>query len=290
MRIPVQLLPATIRLTTVAVVLSWNTTILAESVTVKGPASLTKALSGAGAAFRESGMDIRIEPTGGNTATIAEVGQKSADVAIMSRALTPQEKSKYPTRRFFEVVIAAQAFVPAVARNVWEGGVKTITKEQLQKIYEGKIKNWSELGGADGEIKYFNPDPTSAASDLLTTWLYEDPRRAPESLAEVVQGDGAAVRNMLEFTRNAISVLPPGLADGKEIFALGVADENGKVVQALEDNLLDRSYPLGRPVFLVFGDRPSGVVRNFLEFLRSPEGKVALVAAELTPVTPKELR
>src|SRR5688500_17107449 len=134
------------RLVAGAAVLLWSMIAFAEPVKVTGPASLTKPLSDSAAAFRVAGVDLRVEAAGGNPAASATVGQRRADVAMMSRGLTPQEKSKYPTRRFFEVVIAAQAFTPAVARNVWESGVKAISKEQMQKIYEGKIKKWSELG------------------------------------------------------------------------------------------------------------------------------------------------
>lgn len=282
--------PAIVRLAAGAAVFSWSISAFAEPVKVQGPASLTKGLSELTSSFRDAGLDVRIDSASGNTSVISALGQQSIDVAIMSRALTAQEKSRFPTRRFFEIVIAAQAYVPAVARDVWEGGVRTITKEQMQKIFEGKVTKWSELGGGEGEIKFFNPEPGNPAADLLTTWLYEDPRRAPASPAEVVQGGGEAVRNSIEFTNGSISLTPPSLTNGKSIFALGIADANGKVLQALEDNLLDRSYPLGRPIFLVFGDRPSGKVKDFLDFLRSPEGRELLIRADFTPVTLKDLQ
>ncbi len=267
----------------------WTISALAEPVRIKGPASLTKALSELTAVFRDAGVEIRVEATSGAAGAIAALGSKEADVVVLSRALTAQEKSRFPTRRFFELAVAAQAYVPGVSKNVWESGVRTITKEQMQKLFEGKAGKWAELGGGDSDIKYFSAETENPAFDLLATWLYQDPRRAPASTAEIIRGGGRAVRDTLEFTSNSIALVPPALANGKDLFALGIADPAGKVIQAEEASLLDRSYPLSRPVFLIFGDRPSGAVREFLDLIRSPAGREILIKGDLTPVSIKDL-
>jgi phosphate transport system substrate-binding protein len=39
--------------------------------------------------------------------------------------------------------------------------VKSITLEQLQKIYSGTVKNWKDLGGIDAEIKAYAASPAN---------------------------------------------------------------------------------------------------------------------------------
>ncbi|MGV3532081.1 MAG: substrate-binding domain-containing protein [Chthoniobacteraceae bacterium] len=271
-----------------AAIVASNTSASAEPIAIQGHVTLTKGLADNGSAFRDAGLEIRVEPGRGAASAIDAVGEKQVDIGVLSRSITAQEKAKYPTRRFFEYVVAVQAYVPSVARNVWDSGVKSITKEQMRKIFEGEVTQWSEIGGDAGEIKLFLPEPGSPGLELLTTWIYGDPRKAPEGSGEVVRGAARLTRNSIEFTGGSIGMLPPALADGKEVFQLGIGDAKGKVVQALEDNLLDRSYPLARPIFFLYGDRPTRQPRELLDFVRSREGKVVLISADLTPVTPKD--
>jgi phosphate transport system substrate-binding protein len=63
------------------------------------------------------------------------------------------------------VPVVKEAFVFLVNK---ENPVDTISVKQLQDIYEGKIKNWRELGGPDKEIiPYQRPENSGSQTNML---------------------------------------------------------------------------------------------------------------------------
>ena len=49
-------------------------------------------------------------------------------------------------------------------------------------------------------------------------------------------------------------------------------------------NIRSGAYPFMRPLVLVTGERPTGVIRKAVEFMQSPEGQELVRKSELTPV------
>ena len=159
-----------------------------------------------------------------------------------------------------------------VSKDVWDGGVKAVTKAQLKDIYEGRIKNWKELGGPDRRIAFFNKEPGRGTWEVFVHWVYGDPKKAPQvSFPEV--GGNEETRNKVASTRGALSQLSSSWADGKKVFALGIKGDDGKVVEPTNDNIATKKYPLTRPLFLLTNGDPRGEAKTFVDFLLSPRGQ-----------------
>ena len=47
--------------------------------------------------------------------------------------------------------------------------VKSLTSEQIRKIYSGKITNWKDVGGEDHEIHAYTRDPDSGSQEKMET-------------------------------------------------------------------------------------------------------------------------
>ncbi len=67
-----------------------------------------------------------------------------------------------------------------VAKDVWDGGVKALSKEQIRDIYEGRITNWKDAGGKDQRIVFFNKEPGRGTWEVFAHWVYGDPKKAPQ--------------------------------------------------------------------------------------------------------------
>lgn len=48
-----------------------------------------------------------------------------------------------------------------------ENKVDNLTIEQIQNIYTGKIRNWSEVGGEDAEIIAYQREKNSGSQNLM---------------------------------------------------------------------------------------------------------------------------
>jgi phosphate transport system substrate-binding protein len=218
------------------------------------------------------GLQIQVDTQGGSTGGISALGDGRVEIAMISRPVEPEDRTKYPKVSFHPVAIGADAVAIIVSRDVWEGGVKALSRAQAQQIYEGKIKNWKEVGGPDRRIVFFNKEPGRGTWEVFAKWLYGDPKKAPSvSFPEV--GANEEARTKVSTTRGAMSQLSSSWADNKQVFALGVRDDKGQVVTPAPANIASGAYPLNRQLSVVTNGEPKGEAKVLIDFLLSPEGQ-----------------
>lgn len=255
----------------------------AEPLRVAGSATVAQALTIAAPAVREElGLEMKLQ-TESSTAAIRAVAAGTADAAMSTRALTAEDRSGFPEKRLSEVLIGTQVLVFIVAADVWESGVRSITKTQAQAIYEGDTKTWKPLGGPDRALKFYKPERGHGVWEVFATWIYGDLRKAPFGKTPDTVSSGRDARNSVEFNQGTISVAAPRWADGKAVFALALKDEKGAVIEPTIENIQSHRYPMQRPLYLISGDRPSGPIRKLFNFMLSPRGQEFMAEADFVP-------
>ena len=260
-------------LLTAGLVLTAGLAVAAGPVRVNGSTTVNPIVVEAAEALRSGrGMTIHVDTQGGSSGGIAALGDGRAEVAMISRPLEDEDKTRYPKVRFHATRIGSDAVALVVSRDVWEGGVRAVSKGQVQGLYEGRIKNWKELGGPDRRIAFFNKEPGRGTWEVFAHWLYGNPKAAPLVNHPEV-GANEEARNKVSATRGAISQLSASWADGRQVFALGIKREDGKVVRPTLDAVRDGSYPLSRPLQVVTNGPPQGETKVLIDFLLSPRGQ-----------------
>ncbi len=251
------------------------TTAFAGAATLKVNGSTTVNLPAAEAAEilrAEKKMDIQVDTQGGSSGGISMLGDGQVQIGMISKHVSDADRAKFPKVKFKEIHVGEDAVAMIVSKDVWDGGVKAVTKAQLKDIYEGRIKNWKELGGPDRRIAFFNKEPGRGTWEVFVHWVYGDPKKAPQvSFPEV--GGNEETRNKVASTRGALSQLSSSWADGKKVFALGIKGDDGKVVEPTNDNIATKKYPLARPLFLLTNGEPEGEAKVFVDFLLSSRGQ-----------------
>jgi len=83
--------------------------------------------------------------------------------------------------------VALDAFVFIVNT---ENPVADLTSEQIQGIYTGQIKNWSEVGGQDAQILAYQRDHNSGSQELMKSLVMKDLEMidAPDMIAHGMIG------------------------------------------------------------------------------------------------------
>ena len=253
----------------------------AEVVRVNGSPVVAMAVTFAGPQLKEQGIEIKVTMESGSGNAMIALGYEVADIAMVLRAVTNTERANFPDRHFTEERIGSQAIALLVPRDVWEGGVRSVTKNQLIGIYEGNITSWKELGGEDKPIKFYNSERARGLWEFFAQWAYGDLRKAPlgEKFETVVGGEDA--RNTVEFNAGSCAFAPPRWADGKSVFALAIREPSGAEIEPTAPNIASLRYPLSRPVLLVFGDKPVGARKRLLEFMLGEKGQALLTKTEL---------
>ncbi|WP_080903807.1 PstS family phosphate ABC transporter substrate-binding protein [Parabacteroides sp. Marseille-P3160] len=105
-----------------------------------------------------------------------------ADVILTHRTISPDEKNHADAVgvTLIETPIALDAFVFVVNKN---NPVKSLTVNQVQKIYTGEIINWSQVGGKNASIKVFTRPRNSGSEEVLRELVMDglEPADFPES-------------------------------------------------------------------------------------------------------------
>ncbi|MEO8043501.1 MAG: phosphate ABC transporter substrate-binding protein, partial [Spartobacteria bacterium] len=245
----------------------------AETLKINGSTTVNlPAAEGAEVLRAEKKMDITVDTQGGSSGGISALGDGRVQIGMSSKPVSDEDRAKYPAVKFNPIHIGEDAVAMIVSKDVWDGGVKSLTKEQIQGLYEGRAKNWKEVGGPDERIVFFNKEPGRGTWEVFAHWAYGDPKKAPQvSLPEV--GGNEETRNKVGSTRGAISQLSSSWADGQKVFALGIKMESGEVLQPTPENIATHKYPMSRPLFLLTNGEPQGEAKTFVDFMLSPQGQ-----------------
>lgn len=221
---------------------------------------------------KERNINLVVGAVGGTVIGLESLGNRSVSMAFSSRALTPIDRAAFPEIQFTEIPIGAQLVALSVSRDVWEGGVHALTLDQARGIYEGKITNWKEVGGPDTKISIFMSAVGRGPWEIFVQWMYGEIRKAPVWRGSTVKEDREG-RNMVEFTRGSIALLPVGLVDNRSVFALACGEDAQHEYTPTVANVISGAYRLSRPLLLVVNDKPTGGVKAVVDFMVSERGQ-----------------
>ncbi len=247
--------------------------VAAETLKINGSTTVNLPVAEAAEILRaEQKLEIQVDTQGGSAGGISMLGDGLVEIGMASKHISEDDRAKYPAIKFHEVHIGEDAVALIVSRDVWDGGVKSLTKEQVKDIYEGRITNWKDVGGRPQRIAFFNKEPGRGTWEVFVQWVYDSPKAAPQvSFPEV--GGNEETRNKVASTRGALSQLSPSWADRQRVFALGIKLADGSVIAPTNDNIATKKFPLSRPLFLLTRGEPAGSAKTFIDFVLSERGQ-----------------
>ena len=220
----------------------------------------------------ERGMDIQVDTQGGSAGGISMLGDGLVQIGMSSKPISDDDRKKYPKVQFNPVHIGEDAVAMIVAKDVWDGGVRSLSKQQAKDIYEGKVTNWKDLGGPDRRIAFFNKEPGRGTWEVFVHWVYGNPKQAPAvSFPEV--GGNEETRNKVASTPGALSQLSASWADNGTVFALALKDDAGTDVLPTPENIATGKYPMSRPLFVLTSGEPDGEAKAFVDFMLGERGQ-----------------
>lgn len=246
---------------------------IAETLKVNGSTTVNLPVAEAAEILRaEKKMDIQVDTQGGSSGGISMLGDGLVQIGMLSKHVSDDDRAKYPAVKFTETHIGEDAVAFIVSKDVWDGGVKALTKDQIKAIYESRITNWKDVGGKPGKIAFFNKEPGRGTWEVFVHWAYGSSKAAPQaSFPEV--GGNEETRNKVASTRGAISQLSSSWADGKRVFALAIKVDDGSVVEPSNDNIATKKYPLSRPLMVLTNGEPTGSAKALIDFMLGDQGQ-----------------
>jgi phosphate transport system substrate-binding protein len=209
----------------------------------------------------------------GSSAGIEAVANGQSEIGTSSRDLKDEEKSL----GLVDTPIAHDAI--AVIVNP-ANEVSGLTKDQIARIFEGKIANWSELGGPDMAIGVVNRDEASGTREAF--WKIVLGERPFDRTAAVLPGTGQ-VRFVVAQSRGAIGYISVGFVD-RTVKAVAVDG-----VMPTEADIMSKRYPISRLLHFFTKGEPSGLAKRYIDFVLSPDVQEGVVReAGFLPIVTKD--
>lgn len=182
-----------------------------------------------------SGVSVSYDATG-SSAGIEAVTNGTADIGLSSRALKEEEEAAGLTG----TTVALDGI--AIIVNA-DSQVADLTVEQIAQIFTGEITNWSEVGGADGEIACIGREAGSGTRDGFESITEtEDLCKLSQELTTT-----GAVIEAVKGNPNAIGYASLSAVEGQE----GIKTLTVGGVACSEETILDGTYEIQRPFVLV---------------------------------------
>lgn len=212
------------------------------------------------------GVNIAISGSGSGNGIKAMI-DKTTEVAQSSRWIKDSEVKMAVDNGVYPVpfAVAHDGIIPVVHPS---NPVNNITMEQLRGIYNGKITNWKELGGADATIVSTSRDSSSGTYGVWVDMVLKGDRISPRS--QLLPSNGAIVQNV-SGNPNAIGYI-----------GIGYLNENLKSitvdgVKPSWETVRSGDYPIARTLWLLTDNWPTGDVMKFIQFALDPKKGQPLV-------------
>ncbi|MFA5843438.1 MAG: phosphate ABC transporter substrate-binding protein [Coriobacteriia bacterium] len=221
-------------------------------LTVTGSTTILPIAEIAGEMFAEEHPGDRVLVSGvGSSAGIESVAGGSSDIGTSSRDLKPEEASL----GLVDTPIAYDAIAVIVNES---NPVDALTMEQVRSIFEGRVRNWREVGGPDMPIGLVNRDEASGTREaFFKIALKEQPF---DPAAAVLPGTGQ-VRAVVAGSKGAVGYISYGFVD-ETVKAVSI---DGVVPSP--ETVADKRYPISRMLHMLTKGEPIGIAKEFIDFL-----------------------
>ena len=157
--------------------------------------------------------------------------------------------------------------------------VDELSIQQLSDIYQGKVTNWKQVGGPNAAIKLYGRENSSG------TYVF--------FLENVVKGDYASSCQTLPGTAavvNAVSKDKFGIGYGGAAYAEGVKhckvkkNDTSPAFVATAETIKSGQYPISRYLYMYMANRPTGEIKNYIDWILGPEGQKLVTEVGYFPV------
>jgi len=203
---------------------------------------------------RYPGRHVEVQG-GGSTAGLQAVIEGIADIGTCSRSLKKEESG------FVPIVIAHDGLAIVVHQS---NMIKSLSLEQIRRIFSGEITKWREVGGADRLIRLITREEGSGTREAFVKLVMEKDRISRKALTQESNG---AVKELVKHDPCAIGYMSLGLVGG-ELKATQVYH-----VTAATDTVKSGAYPLVRPFLFVVKGKPAKAAQDFIDFVLSQDGQ-----------------
>jgi len=259
----------------------------AQAIQNKGSDTMVNLALAWAEAYTAQHPEVSIAVTGGGSGTgIAALINGTVDIANASREMKPEEIAEARARGIEPVqhVVARDAIAVVVHPD---NPVDRLTIPQLAAIFTGEITNWQEVGGEDRPIVLLSRESNSGTYMYFLEQVVRQGDKESKALFSpdtLLMPSSEGISNEIRQNPNAIGYDGLGYVtpDQKTIAVARTA--KGPFVQPSIETVNDGTYPIARPLYMYTNGQPTGVIRDYLEWIKGPEGQALVKKLGFIPL------
>lgn len=238
-------------------------------LTLAGSTALQPLADKAGKSFSEKYPDAVISVQGGGSGTgLNLVTEGSVDIGNSD---VPAEKKldKELAGKLVDHKVCGIGFAIVTNKAV---KVETLTEQQIQDIFTGKITNWKEVGGQDLKIEVIHRAKSSgtraAFKDTIMGGLDEN-----DGIG-IMQDSNGNVKKSLETTEGSVSYLALSYLTEDVRKNLSAVKING--IDASNENITEGKYNFWAYEHMYTRGEATGLAKSFIEYMMSDENSALI--------------
>jgi phosphate transport system substrate-binding protein len=255
----------------------------------RGPTASSPVAAGAVVSFQNTGSDtlvnlalawaerymgghhdVRISVTGGGSGTgIASLINGTIQIANASREMTAEEiaaaKANGITPVRFTVALDAIAVVVNRANPV-----TGLTIAQVASLYTGAAKTWSAVGGAERPVVLLSRESNSGTYAYFldqVVRLGAGDKKALFSPGTLLMPSSQGISAEVTQNPNAIGYDGLGYVSPDQKVVAVARTPAGPWVLPSAATVLDKSYPVSRPLYMYTAGEPTGAIKAYLDWI-----------------------
>jgi phosphate transport system substrate-binding protein len=253
----------------------------ADVITVKGSDTMVILAQRWAEIYMAKHPGVTVQVTGGGSGVgISALINGTTDICNASRPMKQSEVDKLKAR-FNVLGVEIKAAKDGLAIYVNESNpVQELSIDQLRGIYTGAITNWKDIGGPDAKIILYGRENSSGTYVYFKDNVLKGDDFSP--MTQTMPGTAAVV--------NAVSKDKSGIGYGGAAYAKGIRDVKVKKDAAspgylpTEENVKSSKYPISRYLYLYTRNRPTGTLKEYIDWILSSEGQQIVTEVGYFPV------
>ena len=260
-----------------------------NTIRVEGSDTMVNLAQAWAEKYQAEKSEITIEVSGGGSGVgISSLIQGLADMANASRKMKDKEVRR-ATNEFNldpqEFTVSKDALAVYVHKD---NPIEEITSSELTAIYGegGTTSTWTELGmpvpgTANQQIVRVSRQNNSGTYAYFREYVLDD---NDFKLGSIDLSGSADVVSMVEKTPGAIGYSGMGYAtDGVKMLKVKI-DADSPSVAPTAINVTNGTYPIARPLLIYTPQTPTGIVKDYLDWILGETGQEIIAEMGYVPV------
>ncbi|GMR23457.1 MAG: hypothetical protein BMS9Abin37_1887 [Acidobacteriota bacterium] len=254
-----------------------------EDIRLQGSVSAADALRSVlsdGFTARFGDVELLWESAGSGAAFVA-LFSGDADVGVVSRSVRAEEVNLASRLglELKETILALDGLAVVVhPRN----DVPSLSLEQLESLYAGRIVRWLGFGGVDEAVQLLSLTASSGTPSEFCEIVFQDPMLPFASSIEYLVSS-AEILERVASERGAVGFVSMSY-DRSRVRTVPIVEASGRPLLPSAATVSDGTYPLRYPLRLYTVADPQDELQHFLRFLYLHDGPGLVAAAGLVPV------